>query len=67
LNSEFVSRGWGVQYATARLGIAVSSTPEGPYVYKRSFRPHGEESRDFTLYQVPCPAVLEMCIQSWLW
>ncbi|KAK9833256.1 hypothetical protein WJX81_000360 [Elliptochloris bilobata] len=39
------------KYKTARLGIAVASKPAGPYIYRRSFRPHGEESRDFTVYQ----------------
>ena len=46
-----------VQYKTARLGIAVAPEPAGPYVYLRSFQPHGEESRDFTVFQaraLPC-------------
>ena len=41
----------GVQYKKARLGIAVAATPAGPYVYLRSFRPYGAESRDFTVFQ----------------
>ena len=40
-----------VQYKKARLGIAVAPTPAGPYVYYGSFQPHGEESRDFTVFQ----------------
>ena len=39
------------QYKAARLGIAVASAPAGPYVYQHSFRPHGAESRDFTVFQ----------------
>jgi hypothetical protein len=33
-------------YKVARVGIAVSSSPTGPYHYLRSFRPLGQESRD---------------------
>lgn len=40
-----------MQYKRARLGIAVAPKPAGPYVYLRSFQPHGEESRDFTVFQ----------------
>ena len=47
-----------MQYKRARLGIAVAPTPVGPYVYMRSFQPHGQESRDFTVFQArmlsPC-------------
>ena len=38
-------------YKDARVGVAVSAKPEGPYSYKGSFRPHGEESRDFTVFK----------------
>ncbi|HZU28043.1 MAG TPA: family 43 glycosylhydrolase [Bryobacteraceae bacterium] len=34
------------QYRVARVGIAVSDTVDGDYVYQRSFRPLGRESRD---------------------
>ncbi|OCX52722.1 hypothetical protein BEL04_12285 [Mucilaginibacter sp. PPCGB 2223] len=36
--------GWG--YAYARVGVAVSDKPTGPFKYIRSFRPLGLESRD---------------------
>jgi hypothetical protein len=33
-------------YKFARVGVAVSDRPEGPFVYVRSFRPLDHESRD---------------------
>ncbi len=33
-------------YKLARVGVAVSATPDGDYRYLRSFRPLGHESRD---------------------
>lgn len=39
-------------YSMARVGVAVATSPLGPFGYLGSFRPHGEESRDFTLFQV---------------
>jgi hypothetical protein len=33
-------------YTYARVGIAVSNKPEGPFLFVRSFRPLGHESRD---------------------
>jgi hypothetical protein len=33
-------------YKAARVGVATADAPEGPYVYLKSFRPLGEESRD---------------------
>jgi hypothetical protein len=33
-------------YALARVGVAVSDTPDGNFRYLRSFRPLGQESRD---------------------
>lgn len=38
--------GKGSKYAFAHVGIALSDTPEGPFVYLKSFRPLGRESRD---------------------
>ena len=38
-------------YKDARVGVAVAAKPEGPYSYRNSFRPHGEESRDFTVFK----------------
>ncbi|HEY9126790.1 MAG TPA: hypothetical protein VIM62_06670, partial [Acidobacteriaceae bacterium] len=34
------------KYALARVAVAVSDTIDGKYVYKTSFRPLGQESRD---------------------
>ena len=39
-------------YRWARVGVAVSKTPLGPFSFERSFRPHDQESRDFTVWQV---------------
>ncbi len=41
----------GQGYRAARVGVAVSDTPTGPFHYLRSFRPDGEMSRDLTLFQ----------------
>ncbi len=41
----------GQGYKAARVGIAVSKKPAGPYTFLRSFRPNGEMSRDMTLFQ----------------
>lgn len=38
-------------YADAKVGVAVSDTPCGPYSYRGSFRPLGNESRDMSLFQ----------------
>ncbi|MFF5372763.1 RICIN domain-containing protein [Streptomyces sp. NPDC013187] len=38
-------------YAEAKVGIATSSTPCGPYTYRGSFRPMGNLSRDMGLFQ----------------
>ncbi|WP_406154807.1 RICIN domain-containing protein [Streptomyces sp. NBC_00882] len=38
-------------YAEARVGVATSSTPCGPYTYRGSFRPMGNLSRDIGLFQ----------------
>ena len=39
-------------YETARVGVAVAQRPEGPFVYQGSFRPHGQQSRDLTIFKV---------------
>ncbi|MWV51371.1 family 43 glycosylhydrolase (plasmid) [Rathayibacter sp. VKM Ac-2803] len=41
----------GVDYNQARTAVAVSPMIDGDYVYKRSFRPLGYESRDQTVFQ----------------
>lgn len=38
-------------YSEAKVGVATSSTPCGPYTYKGSFRPLGNLSRDLGLFQ----------------
>ncbi len=38
-------------YSLARIGIATSDRPTGPYTYRGSIRPAGHDSRDMTLYQ----------------
>lgn len=38
-------------YAEAKVGVATSATPCGPYTYRGSFRPLGFESRDESLFQ----------------
>ncbi|MFF7266369.1 RICIN domain-containing protein [Streptomyces sp. NPDC008159] len=38
-------------YSDARVGVATSSTPCGPYTYRGSFRPMGNISRDIGLFQ----------------
>lgn len=38
-------------YSYARVGVAVSDRPEGPYRYLGSMRPNEQESRDMTVYQ----------------
>uniref|UniRef100_A0A061SMX0 Arabinanase levansucrase invertase n=1 Tax=Tetraselmis sp. GSL018 TaxID=582737 RepID=A0A061SMX0_9CHLO len=38
------------KYDEARIGIAVSAVPHGGFQYKGSFRPHGSESRDMTVF-----------------
>ena len=39
-------------YETARVGVATSPRATGPFTYHGSFRPHGQQSRDLTLFQV---------------
>lgn len=38
-------------YSKAATGVAVSDSPTGDFRYLHSVRPHGEESRDMTLYK----------------
>ncbi|MFF1721521.1 RICIN domain-containing protein [Streptomyces sviceus] len=40
-----------MNYSDARVGVATSSTPCGPYSYRGSFRPLGNISRDIGLFQ----------------
>ncbi|GAB3890994.1 RICIN domain-containing protein [Kibdelosporangium lantanae] len=38
-------------YSEAKVGVATSTTPCGPYSYRGSFQPLGHQSRDIGLYQ----------------
>jgi len=38
-------------YGEAKVGVATSSTPCGPYTYRGSFQPLGHQSRDLSLFQ----------------
>ena len=38
-------------YTYARIGIAVSDRPTGPYRYQGSIQPNGADSRDMTVFQ----------------
>jgi Glycosyl hydrolases family 43 len=38
-------------YEYARIGIAISDKPTGPYTYLGSIRPNGNDSRDMTVFQ----------------
>ncbi|TKY55611.1 hydrolase protein [Spatholobus suberectus] len=38
-------------YTKAAVGIAISDTPDGPFEYLGSQRPHGYESRDMTVFK----------------
>ena len=38
-------------YSYARIGVAVSDTPTGPFTYLRSMQPNGSDSRDMTAFQ----------------
>jgi hypothetical protein len=38
-------------YSEAKVGVATSSTPCGPYAYRGSFQPLGNQSRDESLFQ----------------
>jgi len=38
-------------YTKASVGVAVSNSPTGPFTYLYSFRPHGFESRDMTVFK----------------
>jgi hypothetical protein len=48
-------------YKLARVGVAVSSSPLGPFKFLRSFRPNGQESRDMTLFKVGRLRVIPLC------
>jgi len=39
-------------YEAARVGVATAPRAAGPFAYRGSFRPHGHQSRDLTLFLV---------------
>lgn len=40
-----------IDYGAAKLGVAISDTPAGPFKYLRSLRPNNnQESRDMTIF-----------------
>lgn len=39
-------------YELARTGVAVAKHPTGPFQYRGSFRPHGQQARDLTIFRV---------------
>ena len=39
-------------YELARVGVAVSDSPTGPFRYLSSLRPHNQQARDMTVFQV---------------
>lgn len=41
----------GKGYSAARVGVATSKFPAGPFTFIRDFRPDGEMSRDMTLFK----------------
>lgn len=40
-----------LDYEYARVGVAVSDSPIGPYSYLKSIRPNGADSRDMTVFK----------------
>jgi len=38
-------------YEYARIGVAISASPTGPYAYLGSMQPNGNDSRDMTVFQ----------------
>lgn len=42
-------------YEWAQVGVAVADKVTGPYTYLRSWRPHNQQARDFTVFQVGEP------------
>ena len=60
-------------YEWARVGVAVARNVTGPYRFLRSFRPHKQEARDLTVFQV-CDTVIPphvmrcaICLLTWAW
>ena len=46
-------------YEWARVGVAVAKNVTGPYRFLRSFRPHSQEARDLTVFQVVPPHIMQ--------
>ena len=49
----------------ASAGVAISDSPTGPFTYLRSFRPHGEECRDMTIFKVCSLSSLILHLNAW--
>lgn len=41
----------GAGYTLARVAVATSDTPTGPFTYRGSFQPNGKASRDMTIFK----------------
>jgi hypothetical protein len=41
----------GAGYTLARVAVATSTTPVGPFTYRGSFQPNGNASRDMTIFK----------------
>lgn len=55
----------GCRYRLASAGVAISDSPTGPFTYLRSFRPHGQECRDMTIFKVCSLSSLIVHLYGW--
>jgi len=52
-------------YDYARVGVALSDTPAGPFAYQGSIRPAGRDSRDMFVYREDDGAAYLICSSDW--
>jgi beta-galactosidase len=52
-------------YEKAHAGVAVSSSPTGPFRYLGSFKPNGFDSRDQTLFKDDDGRAYQICSSDW--
>ena len=52
-------------YEKAHAGVAVSSSPTGPFTYLGSFKPNGQDSRDQTLFKDDDGRAYHICSSEW--
>lgn len=52
-------------YEKAHAGVAISSTPAGPFVYLGSFKPNGADSRDQTVFKDEDGKAYHVCSSEW--